>query len=225
MRIIPVLDVMGAIVVRAVAGRRSEYRPLVSRLTASTEPFAVARALVEATGAKELYLADLDAIGGEGISTVDPRDFPVPVLLDAGLRNLDDLAAANRRANVRPVVGTETWEVPPEAWPVPFPAILSLDLFRGVMRCGWAEVAELDALPLHGVSSVIVLDIARVGLGQGSGTEELIRAIRRRFPNVELIAGGGMRTRDDLSRLEDTGADAALVASALHDGLLLGLGY
>ena len=66
MRIIPVLDVMGGIVVRAVAGRRSEYRPLVSKLTTSVEPAEVARTLLAKSGADELYVADLDAIS-EGV--------------------------------------------------------------------------------------------------------------------------------------------------------------
>ena len=59
-RIIPVIDVMGGQVVRAVGGRRSEYRPIVSKLTDSTEPVEVAKALLGATGVGEIYLADLD---------------------------------------------------------------------------------------------------------------------------------------------------------------------
>ncbi len=54
MRIIPVIDVMDGVVVRAIGGRRDEYRPLVSQLTVSTDPIAVAKALLEATGAKAL---------------------------------------------------------------------------------------------------------------------------------------------------------------------------
>src|SRR5258708_15280562 len=65
MRIIPVLDVMNGLAVRAVGGRRSEYRPLVSRLCASAEPLKVAHAF-RRLGHAELYLADLDAIGGGG---------------------------------------------------------------------------------------------------------------------------------------------------------------
>ena len=74
------------------------------------------------------------------------------------------------------------------------------------------------------VASLIIIDIARVGTGQGSGTVDTIREIRRLARRVELIAGGGVRNRDDLHRLEDAGADAVLVASALHDGSLFGLG-
>ena len=47
MRLIPVLDVMNGVVVRGVGGRRSEYRPIVSQLTSSTDPVEVARVLIE----------------------------------------------------------------------------------------------------------------------------------------------------------------------------------
>ena len=172
---------------------------------------------------------------GEGVSNLDPSMFPVPVLLDAGLRTIDQWEAATRGvrgsrartirtraacATGMPVVGTETWTVPPERWPTPFQAILSLDLFDGQPRCAWGEPPEIDELLSHGVESLIVLDLARVGTGQGSGTDNLIRAIRKRWPKVELIAGGGVKNRDDLALLEEAGADAVLVASALHDGSL-----
>ena len=48
-RLIPVLDLMNGKVVRAVGGRRDEYRPVVSTLTPSTEPVEVAMALLAAT--------------------------------------------------------------------------------------------------------------------------------------------------------------------------------
>jgi phosphoribosylformimino-5-aminoimidazole carboxamide ribotide isomerase len=86
-RIIPVLDVLGGHVVRAVGGRRSEYRPIVSRVTNSTEPLHVARDLLAVTGAKELYVADLDAIRGGELSEATRtllNAIDVPVWLDGG---------------------------------------------------------------------------------------------------------------------------------------------
>ena len=38
--------------------------------------------------------------------------------------------------------------------------------------------------------------------------------------NADPLTGGGIRDWDDVKRLEDAGADAVLVASALHDGTL-----
>lgn len=220
MRIIPVIDVMGGVVVRAVAGRRSEYRPLRSSLTESTEPLAVAEALVNATGSLEVYIADLEAILGDGHASFDPSAFPGTVLFDAGLRTPDQLEAMNRWPDVRPIVGTETWTLPPSEWPQPFPAILSLDYFNGELRSAWRPGSESITIASR-CTSIIVLDIARVGTGQGSGTEAIIRTLRRQYPKLELIAGGGVKDREDIRRLEAAGADAVLIASALHDGSLL----
>jgi hypothetical protein len=44
MRILPVLDLMNGVVVRGVGGRRSEYRPVASRLAVSADPADVAAA-------------------------------------------------------------------------------------------------------------------------------------------------------------------------------------
>src|SRR5690348_1439799 len=89
MRIVPVLDVQGGVVVRGVGGRRLEYRPLVSRLTASCRPLEVAEAFRAHFGLDELYLADLDAIAGgtaalELYAALQARGFRLWV--DAGLR-------------------------------------------------------------------------------------------------------------------------------------------
>src|SRR6266849_2167487 len=64
MRIVPVLDLMAGQVVHGVGGRRHEYRPVVSRLTASCRPVDVAEAFRAHFGWSALYLADLDAIAG-----------------------------------------------------------------------------------------------------------------------------------------------------------------
>ena len=48
MKILPVIDLMGGQVVRGVAGRRDQYRPVVSRLTPSSAPLDVAGQLAAA---------------------------------------------------------------------------------------------------------------------------------------------------------------------------------
>ncbi|HVK07511.1 MAG TPA: HisA/HisF-related TIM barrel protein, partial [Gemmataceae bacterium] len=90
MRLIPVLDVLHGVVVRGVGGRRNEYRPVVSRLTSSTEPVEVARALIGHVRPAELYLADLDAIQGRPPAFAvyrAIRDLGVSLWVDAGVRD------------------------------------------------------------------------------------------------------------------------------------------
>ena len=71
-----------------------------------------------------------------------------------------------------------------------------------------------------GVRRLLVLDLARVGLGGGIGTRDLCARLCSAFPKVEVSAGGGVRHRGDLEELRACGVGAALVASALHDGRL-----
>jgi phosphoribosylformimino-5-aminoimidazole carboxamide ribotide isomerase len=67
---------------------------------------------------------------------------------------------------------------------------------------------------------MIVLDLADVGTGGGTRTLDLCRELKAKHPQIELIAGGGVRNLDDLKRIADAGCSGALVASALHDGRL-----
>lgn len=236
-RLIPVLDVMNGVVVRAVGGRRDEYRPVVSKLTTSTDPLDVAKALIAATGAEELYVADLDAIRGTlAISpAVDELSFrcECPIWLDLGVNRARGISVLAKARHIRPVVGLETAESPDvlvqAVAAITAPVAFSLDL-RGGELLGewkaWGAAHPRDALGISrtaiqaGAKAIIALDLARVGSGSGTGTEPLLRAIRAEFPTTDLIAGGGVRTWDDIDRLGEAGATGVLVASALHEGAL-----
>jgi phosphoribosylformimino-5-aminoimidazole carboxamide ribotide isomerase len=231
MRLIPVLDVIMGIVVRGVGGRRSEYQPLVSRLTSSTDPVEVARALVETFRPAELYLADLDAIAGAPPAVAmyrAIRELCGRLWVDAGICDGD---GAKRVAvtGCDAIAGLET---------VPGPAALreivtavgsdrvvfSLDLRDGVPLRRWPDRDGSGPVPLAvacGITRLIVLDLARVGGGTGIGTEEACRQISSAYPSVEVLAGGGVAGPGDLQRLQACGVRGVLVASALHDGRIV----
>ena len=67
MTVIPVLDVWRGQVVHAVRGERERYRPVASALCASSEPAVVAQRLLDYSGARCLYVADLDALLGGAV--------------------------------------------------------------------------------------------------------------------------------------------------------------
>ena len=83
----------------------------------------------------------------------------------------------------------------------------------------WARQVRNRAIAL-GVRRVLVLDLARVGTNAGPGTDAFCKELKDSFPDVELLAGGGVRGREDLDRLRTSGVDGVLVATALHDGRL-----
>ena len=111
MKIIPVLDVQGGLTVRGIGGRRHEYRPIVSRLTASSDPRKVAEAFRAQFDLRELYLADLDAIGGappalELYAALKEEGFALWV--DAGIREIARARTLAEAGIERIVVGLET---------------------------------------------------------------------------------------------------------------------
>lgn len=98
MLVIPVLDLLDGHAVRAVRGERSAYRPIESPLAATSEPVAVARALLAASGAQTLYVADLGAILGHGahVATLAALRRALPgteIWLDAGYANYTAMQA------------------------------------------------------------------------------------------------------------------------------------
>jgi phosphoribosylformimino-5-aminoimidazole carboxamide ribotide isomerase len=228
-RIIPVLDVMGGEVVHAVGGDRTSYWPVKSRLTDSTRPLDVARALLAASGANELYVADLDAIrwgiGDEGVGEL-LEELDCRLLIDQG-----GLGAQPPAPNVREIYALEC-RLGAEKYirhARTKGAIFSIELRDGRMVNGWQDWGVQSPTGALGVvrkaydigyRAFVILDLARVGVGRGPGTESLIRAIRDEFADVELITGGGVKSWADIEKLGACGADAVLVASALHDGTL-----
>ena len=62
MQIVPVLDLVNGQVVRGIAGRRQEYRPIASALCPNAQPTTLAKSLVGELALREAYVADLDAI-------------------------------------------------------------------------------------------------------------------------------------------------------------------
>jgi phosphoribosylformimino-5-aminoimidazole carboxamide ribotide isomerase len=241
MKIIPVMDVMRGQVVRGVGGRRDEYRPIESKLCADAQPATVGRAFAD-LGLREIYLADLDAIR-QGVGSHDSQPLYGELLrlgldlwIDAGLRDAEqarELAQfdldGRRIAGI--VAGLESLADPCALEEMcgtvgPQRLIFSLDLKQGLPLAGspaWGglEAEHVAAIALRaGVRRMIVLDLAQVGMGAGVGTLPLCRTLRCLAPELEIVAGGGVRGPHDLDALARAGCDAALVASALHDGRL-----
>lgn len=233
MRILPVLDLMNGVVVRGIAGQREAYRPIQSRLTRATDPLGIARAFRDHFGLTTLYLADLDAIAGASPSFAAYDALAADgfsLWVDAGLR---DAAIAPRllEQGVESVIaGLET--IPgPEFFQgltsIRDRIVVSLDMKAGQPLTPFAPWRSLPieeiALQIArlGFRRFLFLDLARVGIGQGTGTEEhcqrLIQSLEGR---LELMTGGGVRDREDLLRLKDLGLAGVLLASALHDGAI-----
>lgn len=233
MRILPVLDLQAGFVVRGIAGRRQDYRPLHSSLASGSDPLAIARAFRDHFGLTELYLADLDAIAGAEpawATWAALHDDGFQLWLDAGISRLARAEAVAAAGIASMVIGLETLAGPAElaAMVKVFgPRIVfSLDLRGGRplgnlagWRSGDAWSLAAQAVDL-GITRLLVLDLAHVGVNKGTGTEDLCARLTKSFPQLEVSAGGGVRNLEDLQRLQAGGVHNVLVASALHDGRL-----
>jgi HisA/HisF family protein len=230
MRIVPVLDLKGGIVVHARRGQRANYAPLHSSLVDGCQPLAVAKALCAVCRTSSLYVADLDGLAGEPVDVATLRDLATVAQLwvDAGATAPEREAVLTRTGVARNVVGTESLGPLRERFCVADlvpPRVLSVDLRDGRLISPRPELmgrAPAAAAPLAlelGVREVLVIDLARVGSGAGPPLDAVAQ-LTAALPGVEIYAGGGVRNEEDLRALESAGATGALVATVLHEGRL-----
>ncbi|HKW41182.1 MAG TPA: HisA/HisF-related TIM barrel protein [Gemmatimonadales bacterium] len=235
MRVIPVLDLRAGQAVLARGGAREDYAPGPSVLVAERQAgdaVALARAF-RRLGCDECYVADLDGIRG-----APPQRGLIRSLARTGLRLLVDNGSADPAGVqealsdgvTRVIVGLETLPSFAALRAIAGAVgrdriVFSLDLrdgrpiVHGQARHAGTPRELARAAVVAGVASLLVLDVARVGSGAGLDLA-LLSDVRREHPTLELLAGGGVASRADLEHLEAAGCDAALVATALHDGRL-----
>jgi len=218
--------------VLARGGRREAYAPVCSQLVdggAASDPVVLARAYRDVLGCDEWYVADLDALAGGAVQRAlfgTLAGLRGRLLVDAAVTTPERARELLADGAARVVVSLES-----------LPSFDALGLIAGAVGPGrtafsldlrdGAPLAEarLSGTPLElaraavtaGAGAIIVLDLARVGSGRGVDSG-LLEALRHAFPQVELLAGGGIGAPRDLERLADAGLDGALVATALHDG-------
>lgn len=236
-KIIPVIDVAGQKVVLAKGGKRSEYQPLQSIWTKSTDPIEVIGALSGAYHTTCIYVADLDAIEGQGVAWEFIERLSAmryTILLDMGLRGPTDASKLKSLPHIIPIIATESLADLSEL--DAFTSILSadrvvfsLDLKQGCVVSQSNLVPKLTpqdwiayAIKL-GITKLICLDLHLVGSGMGlKGLQPALHLVKQ-FPEREWIVGGGINTWDEVQQLHSEGIAGVLVASALHDGRMMPL--
>ena len=88
---------------------------------------------------------------------------------------------------------------------------------------GWQTDESLSADELvarylpRGVSRILCTDISRDGQMEGPNLE-LYRDLAGRYPDIAVLASGGVSALGDLRALRDTGAAGAIVGKALLQG-------
>ena len=222
MEIIPVMDLMSGIAVSGKSGERDTYKPLETVYSKTPDPVEIAISL-KRQGFKRIYLADLDAIEGQGSNLEIARriNHVMPVMLDWGVKDLKSFKFVLDFAD-KIIIATETlnsWKDMEEIFRK-FPKqriIISIDIKDGQilgknLRFTFTEIkSKLEELKPQ---EIILLDISGVGTLGGFN-----RDVLNIFEGFEdsLILGGGI-TPEEITNLTQMGLNKFLIGTALHSG-------
>lgn len=213
-QLIPVIDLMRGQVVHAKLGQRERYAPINSRLCGTSNGLDVVVALLKLYPFKMLYIADIDAILGNGnhdalIEKIN-QTFPnLAIWLDSGTHQTS--------CKAKPVLGSESMFNLESYLENKNSHVLSLDFnAQGAMG-----ISDLHETAKFWPDEVICMTLNAVGSGAGADTlrlQQLIEFNKARKNPAKLYAAGGVRNIDDLQTLASMRLAGALMASALHNG-------
>ena len=228
MKIFPAIDLKGGRVVRLTQGdygRVTQY---------AVEPEEAARSFVEA-GAKYVHIVDLDGAKDgttANLSTVARvlRDGRLFAEVGGGIRDRARIEAYLAAGASRVILGTAAvndrafLEEAVKAYGAR--VAVGVDARDGrVAVDGWQTVTALDGVEfcqrLHdmGVATVIYTDIARDGAMRGANAA-LYGEIMAAYPEIKLIASGGVSGMEDIARLRALDLYGAIVGKAYYTGAI-----
>ena len=226
MIIFPAIDIIGGQCVRLT------YGDYATKKVYNEDPVKIA-AEFEAAGFTHLHMVDLDgAKSGKVInhdilaqvtaSTNLKIDFggglrlsqDVEKVLDAGALqiNVGSLAVHNPE-----IVSNWIDQYGPEK------IILSADVKDGYIAVhGWQEQSDLELIPFiqdyvdKGIRYITCTDIAKDGALTGASVD-LYAELNQCFPEVHIIASGGVDSLDNLQKIQEAGCYGAIVGKAIYE--------
>lgn len=101
--------------------------------------------------------------------------------------------------------------------------ILGIDQRDGfVATRGWKNQTDIpyqdhiEYFEERGIQFIKCTDISRDGLMEGPNFE-MYQSVRNRFPELQLVASGGVRSVDDVRKLNEMGLFAVIMARSLYE--------
>jgi len=232
LKVIPVIDVLNGVAVHAVRGERSRYQPLKSVVCRSVDPVEVALTF-ESLGFRSLYMADLDAILRRSPNLAVYKQIRartgLNLMVDAGVSKVAEAEKLLKSGVTKIVLGTETLPslnlVGQTLKTLGEDHILvSIDLKGGKTMSASETISSMSAVQLAqalqklGVCRIILLDLDRVGTERGANLSVLETILGE--TELKVLVGGGVKSFEELAKLETLGVSGVLVATALHKGKL-----
>ena len=224
--LIPAIDIIAGKCVRLTKGdydQKTEYG----------EPLEMAHEF-ERIGFKRLHMVDLDGakskhIVNSKVLTQVTSETSLEVDFGGGIKTHTDIEAAfdagAQMVTVGSIAVTQpnlfTWWLQKYG---PDRMILGADVRNGKISInGWKEDSEEDLLPFlkkyvaAGVKNVLCTEISKDGT-LGGPAFELYADVMKKYPDLHLIASGGVSCIEDIKALEAIGVPAVVFGKAIYEG-------
>ncbi len=225
--IIPAIDIIDGKCVRLSQGDYSR------QTTYYENPLEVAR-MFEGAGLRRLHLVDLDGARAKHIvnyRVLESIATKTTLVIDfgGGLKSDEDLRIAFASGATMVTGGSIAVKEPERflEWLTtygPEKIILGADARNGKISVeGWQEDSDLEILDFiqryfdQGISQVISTDIERDGMLEGPAFA-LYSEILERFPELMLIASGGVASMRDVHQLGNRNVPAVITGKAIYEG-------
>ena len=224
--LIPAIDIIGGQCVRLTKG---DY----DQKTVYGKPLDMAKEF-EQIGFERLHVVDLDGaksrhIVNDKVLSEITANTKLTVDFGGGIKTHQDIEAAfNAGAKMVTIGSIAVTEPKLFTWWLqkygPDRVILGADVRNGKISInGWKEDSEEDLLPFlkkyvdAGVKNVLCTEISKDGTLAGPAIE-LYREVMNAYPDLHLIASGGVSSIDDIKALDKAGIPAVVFGKAIYEG-------
>ena len=225
--LIPAIDIIKGQCVRLTKGdydQKTVYRD---------SPAEVAKEFEE-IGFKRLHVVDLDGAKSKHIVNSEvlrriTTDTQLVVDFGGGIKTDEDIEKAFTAGASMVTIGSIAVTNPDlfMGWLEKYGAeriILGADVRHGKVSInGWKEDSSEDLLPFlkkyvdAGVKNVLCTEISKDGTLTGPAIE-LYQSMMTAYPELHLIASGGVSSIDDIKALEAAGIPAVVFGKAIYEG-------
>jgi phosphoribosylformimino-5-aminoimidazole carboxamide ribotide isomerase len=226
MQIIPAIDIIDGKCVRLTEGdyqQKTEY---------SASPLEMAK-IYEANGITRLHLVDLDGARAGKVTNwkvAEEISAHTNLIVDfgGGVKTVEEVKRIIALGIEYVTVGSIAAKQPEvfREWIAVFGPerfMLGADVKdEMIMVSGWFEKSSIHLLPFiasymaMGIRNVFCTDISKDGRLEGPSTA-LYTKIKQQFPDLFLIASGGVAVIDDLYDLATAGCDGAIIGKAIYE--------
>ena len=227
MRIIPAIDLIDGKCVRLTQGDYS------TKKVYNEDPLEVAKSFADA-GIGYLHLVDLDGARTGSVvnwKVLEQLSAKTPLRIDfgGGIKTADDLRIVFECGAVQATAGSIAVKDREEVarWIDIYGSekiIIGLDVKEGkIATAGWMETSEekvsgfLDFYISAGARYTVSTDVAKDGMMQGPAFQ-WYDGLMRDYPDLKVVASGGIRGMDDLLHLREAGLDGAIIGKAIYEG-------